>query len=112
RNTRRRACATPTRASACAYRSTSILRSPCLRSLGLFVFADHELVGGELIGRHNEIERRGRALEDATGEIELRAMARAIKAAGPVRAHFGFGIGRLLLRRAAEVGADADQHEN
>src|SRR5687768_15049559 len=83
-----------------------------MRSARFRVFADHELrVAQKFVRRHREIVGRGFVLVDAAREIEERAVTRTIEAAMPVR----FERLRLRLqsidRRAAEMGADADEHE-
>src|SRR5690606_6345230 len=90
---------------------SSVPRSaPCGSGL---VFADQQLVVGKIgVGRHVEVHRRRLVLEDPPGEVEGRAMARAEEAALPVVGKRRLGAGRETLGgRAAEVRADADQHE-
>src|SRR6185503_12770409 len=77
-------------------------------SLGVFVVADQDLgLAQVLVRRHLEVVRRGLVLVDAPGQVEQRAVARAIETALPVGfERLGAGL-EFVLRRAAEVRADA-----
>src|SRR6516225_8079541 len=69
--------------------------------------ADHDHgFGLEVVRRDHEVLRRGRALEDAAGEVEARAVAGAVVAARPGGSHVGVGPDLLLeVGRAAQVRA-------
>src|SRR5882672_208407 len=87
--------------------------SPAAMVLGpLLVFADEDLAfRKEGVRWHPEIVGRGLVLVDPPGEIEERPVAGAVEAAFPVA---GEGLGprlQAVLRRAAEVRADADDDE-
>src|SRR6185503_16765819 len=77
--------------------------------------ADHDVsVVREAVGRNLEIDWRRDARKDAPGEIELRAVAGTEESARPVRRqHAVRACARreAILREAAEVRADAEQHE-
>src|SRR5690348_5687544 len=77
------------------------------------VFAHHDDGVGLVVVRGNhEVLRGGRALEDARGEVEARAVARAVVAARPARTHVrGRAHFLLEVRRAAEVRAYAHRDE-
>src|SRR5579872_6588935 len=76
------------------------------------IFADAQrLVIGIMMRRHGQIERRRNALKHAAGEIVSRAVARAEIAARPIGDGVaGAGI-RHVFRDAAEMGANADDHQ-
>src|SRR6476646_6484294 len=77
----------------------------------LGVFPDHDArVGQVFMRRNDQVGRRGHALQHASGEVELRLVARAKEAAEPVLAQIGRRHFRAVRRRAAEVRADADGH--
>src|SRR5258707_11020886 len=72
----------------------------------LRVFADHDhRVARIAVRGDHEVLRRGRALEDARGEVEARVVAGAVVAPPPFGAHVG-GRADLLLegRRATQGG--------
>ncbi len=71
----------------------------------------HHAVSDEAVWRHFEIQRRGHVLEDAAGQIELRAVARAVEATRPVGAELGVRGLEAAQRRATEVRAHAHQHQ-
>ena len=66
------------------------------------------------VRRHLQVVGRGLVLEDAAGQVERRAVARAEEAARPVvgQRRLRRRAANLSMRRAAEVGADADHDQD
>src|SRR5258706_10834284 len=60
--------------------------------------------------RHRQVARRGPA-DHAAGVVEARLMTRADEAAGPPVADYPLSIRVVALRHAAQVRANAAQHE-
>src|SRR5690606_8739132 len=75
-----------------------------------WVDADHDgVVVGEMVWRHHQVGRRGDALVDAAGHVELRLVAGAEVAALPLGIERGGADLGDHLRRAAKVRAQAHQ---
>src|SRR5215471_2061193 len=69
------------------------------------------VVVDEAVGRHEQVGGRWDSVEYAAREIELRAVAWAKEPARPSRPEIGRGHVEARERRAAEVRADALEHE-
>src|SRR5690348_6853786 len=63
------------------------------------------------VWRHDQVQRRGRALEHPAGEIEARAVAGTEKATRPGGTHLGAGRLEALLRKATQMRAGTDENE-
>src|SRR5271169_1247575 len=88
-------------------------RSLSIGSRRLTVFADHDgRIGEESVRRNDQIGRCRHAPIDPASEIELRLMARTEKTAEPIRAQVPRRDFRAKRRNAAQMGADADRHED
>src|SRR5262249_18584085 len=91
---------------------TGCLSAAAMALGSLLVFADEDLVVREEdVRRYPQVIGRGLVLEDAPREVEERPVAGTIEAALPGRVERLRARLEAILRRATEVRADADHHE-